>query len=157
MKSSCGKFATFYIGIQKPKVAFSIFHFVLLYFSLKYALVYVNIDQGIHQGKKIKKHEMKNGKSNFGFSYLLNMANFEAFFYTINLILHPDFLKSHLESVLSNGRARGLKKSKKMFKGGPWTRASQGYSQISEFTITTVAPESMSYFIMVNGDAAYES
>ena len=39
--------------IWKWKVAFSIFHFVLhtLFFPLMNALVYVNIDQDIHQGK----------------------------------------------------------------------------------------------------------
>ena len=36
------------------------------------------IDQGIYWGKS-KVAQMKNGKSNFGFSFILNMANFEAF------------------------------------------------------------------------------
>ena len=43
------------------------------------ALVYVDIDHGTHYiGKNIKLHEMKKEKTNFGFSYSKNMANFEA-------------------------------------------------------------------------------
>ena len=50
--------------IRKPKVALSIFHFVLGPFFP------------------------------FGFSYIENMANFEAFLQTINFTIHPEFLKS---------------------------------------------------------------
>ena len=37
------------------------------------ALVYVDIDQGINKGKKL--HEIKNGKSYFGFSYTVLPPN----------------------------------------------------------------------------------
>ena len=43
------------------------------------ALVSVDIDQAGHSlGKNIKLHEMRNEK-NCGFSYYIDMANFEAF------------------------------------------------------------------------------
>ena len=45
-------FAIFHIGILKPKVAFSIFYFVVLYFFPNEWPV--DIDQGILLGKKIK-------------------------------------------------------------------------------------------------------
>ena len=37
---------------------------------------------------------MKNGKSNFGFSYILNMANFDAFCWVISSSINTLFLKS---------------------------------------------------------------
>ena len=40
---NASKCAIFHIGIQKPKVTFSIFHFVLLYFFPNEYLVYVDI------------------------------------------------------------------------------------------------------------------
>ena len=44
------------------------------------ALVYVDIDQGIHWGKnKVARNEKR--KKLRGFSYSKNMANFEAFHY----------------------------------------------------------------------------
>ena len=61
-QQNASKFAIFYIGIRKPIVAFSVFHFVLLCFSPNECPVLC-----WHREKKIKKHEMKNGKSYFGF------------------------------------------------------------------------------------------
>ena len=52
-------------------------------------------------GKKVRLHEMKNGKSNYGFSYIniiYNMANFEAFCWVISSSIILLFLKS----VVSN-------------------------------------------------------
>jgi len=44
-------------------VFFFVFHFRQLFTFSLYALVYVNIDQGIHNGKKGKKlHSMKKNK-----------------------------------------------------------------------------------------------
>ena len=62
------------------------------------ALVYVDIDQGIHKGihkeKDIKKHKMKNGKSNSAFLYTWNMANFEAFRWNFSSSTNPEIGKS---------------------------------------------------------------
>ena len=47
-------------------------------FPLMNALVYVNIDQGIHKGKmKVAPNEKQ--KILHGFSFSMNIANFEAF------------------------------------------------------------------------------
>ena len=54
------------------------------------ALVYVNIDQGIH---KVKLKNALNEKLR-GFSFSINMANFEAFRRTKKLISNLFFLKS---------------------------------------------------------------
>ena len=52
---------------------------MLLYiFPLMNALVYVNIDQGIHYGKNQVAQNEKQKKVR-GFSYDKNMANFEVF------------------------------------------------------------------------------
>ena len=59
-RRNASKFAIFYTYILKPKVAFPIFHFVLqyLFISLMNALVYVNVEKGIHQGKnKVAQNE----------------------------------------------------------------------------------------------------
>ena len=63
------KFAIFYT-YENPTLLFPFFISYYFIFSLINKLVYVNIDQGIHQEKKIKKYEIKNGKSNVGFSYI---------------------------------------------------------------------------------------
>ena len=49
-RQNTSKFAIFYIGIQKPKVALNHFSFraTTLFFSLMKTLVYVDINQGIH-------------------------------------------------------------------------------------------------------------
>ena len=72
------KFALFYH--KKTRIVVFNFYFVQLYFSP------MNVRPGLCQhrpghslGKKIKSHKMKNGKSNFGFSFHKNIANFEAF------------------------------------------------------------------------------
>ena len=64
------KFAIFYIDIRTPKVAFSVFHFVLLYFFPNECPGPCRHILGHSLGKNIKKHEMKNGKNNYGFSYI---------------------------------------------------------------------------------------
>ena len=59
------------------------------------ALVYVNIDQGIHKRKsKVARNEKR--KKLCGFSYTLNIANFEVFRWNISLSANLLFLKSDL-------------------------------------------------------------
>ena len=48
------------------------------------ALVYVDIDQGIHKGKmKVAQNEKR--KKLLGFSFYINIGNFEAFLRNLNL------------------------------------------------------------------------
>ena len=48
------------------------------------ALVYVDIDQGIHKGKmKVAQNEKR--KKLLGFSFYINIGNFEAFIWNLNL------------------------------------------------------------------------
>ena len=57
------------------------------------ALVYVDIDQGVHKGKlKVARNEKRKKLSKFSFS--TNIANFEAFCWTKKLISKLFFLKS---------------------------------------------------------------
>ena len=57
------------------------------------ALVYVDIDQSIHKGKmKVALNEKR--KKLRGFSFSINMANFEAFLLVFKLTKNPLFLKS---------------------------------------------------------------
>ena len=57
------------------------------------APVYVDIDQGIHKGKlKVARNEKRKKLS--GFSFSINIANFEAFCRTKKLISNLFFLKS---------------------------------------------------------------
>ena len=57
------------------------------------APVYVDIDQGIHKGKlKVARNEKR--KKLHGFSFSINIANFEAFRWTKKLISNLFFLKS---------------------------------------------------------------
>ena len=57
------------------------------------ALVYVDIDQGIHKGKmKVALNEK--GKKLRGFSFSTNISNFEAFLSVFKLTKNPLFLKS---------------------------------------------------------------
>ena len=80
-----------YMG--KPKVVFFHFSFhATLFFPLMNALVYVDVDQVIIR-EKIKQHEMKNRKSNFGSWYIKNMEYFQAFLQSIKLSINPLFLK----------------------------------------------------------------
>ena len=57
------------------------------------ALVYVDIDQGIYKGK-LKNALNEKRKKLFGFSFSINIANFEAFLWTKKLISNLFFLKS---------------------------------------------------------------
>ena len=60
---------------------------------IPYALVYVNIDQGIHKGKmKVALNEKR--KKLRGFSFSINIANFEAFLSVFKLTKNPLFWKS---------------------------------------------------------------
>ena len=57
------------------------------------ALVYVDIDQGIHKGKmKVALYEKR--KKLHGFSFSINIANFEAFILVFKLTKNPLFLNS---------------------------------------------------------------
>ena len=57
------------------------------------ALVYVDIDQGIHKGKmKVALNEKR--KKLLGFSFSINIANFEAFHSVKKLSANLFFLKS---------------------------------------------------------------
>ena len=57
------------------------------------ALVYVDIDQGIYKGKmKVALNEKR--KKLRGFSFSINIANFEAFLLVFKLTKNPLFLKS---------------------------------------------------------------
>ena len=57
------------------------------------ALVYVDIDQGIHKGKmKVALNEKR--KKLRGFSFSIDIANFEAFLSVFKLTKNPLFLKS---------------------------------------------------------------
>ena len=59
------------------------------------APVYVDIDQGIHKVKlKVALNEKR--KKLRGFSFSINIANFEAFCWTKKLISHLFFLKSEV-------------------------------------------------------------
>ena len=61
------------------------------------ALVYVDIDQGIHKGKmKVALNEKR--KKLLGFSFSINIANFEAFLSVFKLTKNPLFRKSGYES-----------------------------------------------------------
>ena len=63
------------------------------------ALVYVDIDQGIHKGKmKVALNEKR--KKLRGFSFSINIANFEAFLLVFKLTKNPLFLKSGDSSVV---------------------------------------------------------
>ena len=63
------------------------------YIPLMNALVYVDIDQGIHKGKiKVALNEKR--KKLRGFSFSINIANFEAFLSVFKLTKNPLFLKS---------------------------------------------------------------
>ena len=64
------------------------------------APVYVDIDQGIHKGKlKVARNEKR--KKLHGFSFSINIANFEAFRWTKKLISNLFFLKSVVVSLLA--------------------------------------------------------
>ena len=54
------------------------------------ALIYVNIDQGIHK-VKLKNAPNEKQKKLRGFSFSINIANFEAFLWTKKVDLKPLF------------------------------------------------------------------
>ena len=59
------------------------------------ALVYVDIDQGIHKGKmKVARNEKR--KKLLGFSFYINIGNFEAFLWNLNLSASRLFWRSAL-------------------------------------------------------------
>ena len=62
------------------------------------ALVYVDIDRGIHKGK-LKNALNEKQKKLRGFSFSINMANFEAFRRTKKLISNLFFLKSEVVCI----------------------------------------------------------
>ena len=62
------------------------------------AQVYVNIDQGIHKEKmKVALNEKR--KKLRGFSFSINISNFEAFPSVFKLTKNPLFLKSEIAKV----------------------------------------------------------
>ena len=73
------------------------------------ALVYVDIDQGIYKVKlKVALNEKR--KKLRGFSFSINMANFEAFCRTKKLISNLSFLKSvRLTSAMQNNEVQVYK------------------------------------------------
>ena len=78
---------------KKTHRVFFIFQFKQLSFSLVNGLVDVEIDQGIHKGKmKVALNEKR--KNLRGFSFSINIVNFEAFISVFKLTKNPLFLKS---------------------------------------------------------------
>ena len=65
------------------------------------ALVYVDIDWGIHKGKLINALNEERKKLH-GFSFPINMTNFEAFCRTKKLISNLFFLNSDLLGISRN-------------------------------------------------------
>ena len=83
---------------KKPSSFFSFFISSNFEFSLMNALVYVDIDRVIHKGK-LKNALNEKRKKLRGFSFSINMANFEAFCRTKKLISNLFFLKSVYSSL----------------------------------------------------------
>ena len=85
---------------RKPTQFFSFFISSIFEFYLVNALFSVDIDQGIHKVKlKVARNEKR--KKLHGFSFSINIANFEAFRWTKKLISNLFFLKSvHVCNVL---------------------------------------------------------
>ena len=68
-----------FIEKENPRSFFSFLISSNFHFSLKNALVYVDIDQGIFKGEmKVAWNEKQ--KKLRGFSFSINIPNFEAFF-----------------------------------------------------------------------------
>ena len=71
------------------------------------ALVYVDIDQGIHKGKmKVALNEKQ--KKLRGLSFSINIANFEAFLLVFKLTKNFLFLKSELQAQFFQKKTRRL-------------------------------------------------
>ena len=79
-----------------PAKCFKIWHIIETEFYLINALVYVNIDQGIHKVKTQKCSKWKTKKL-CGFSFSINMANCEAFRRNKKLSSNLFFLKSEFK------------------------------------------------------------
>ena len=82
--------------------SFFCFSFVAtLSFTFINALVYVDIDQGIHKGKmKVALNEKQ--KKLHGFSFSINIANFEAFLLVLKLTKNPLFPKSGNTTIIAS-------------------------------------------------------
>ena len=97
VRQNASKFAIF-IEKENP---LSFFWFLIssnFEFSLMNTLVYVDIDQGIHE-VKLKNALNEKPKKLHGFSFSINMANFEAFCWTKKLISNLFFLKSDITKI----------------------------------------------------------
>ena len=82
-------------GIRKPKQIFSFFILSYFGFVTADALVYVNIEQGIHcNTSKVAQNEKL-----FGFSYSKNMANIEAFLKTFLSSTNSKIVRGALVTV----------------------------------------------------------
>ena len=67
------------------------------------ALVYVNIDQGIHKGKmKVAQNEKR--KKLLGFPFYINIGNFEAFLWNLNLSENHLFWRCAILKYNSKGK-----------------------------------------------------
>ena len=69
---------------RKPKYFIHFSFWTTLSFTLMNALFYFNIDQGIHKGKTQSCSKWKMKKI-LGFSFYINIGNFEAFFWNLSL------------------------------------------------------------------------
>ena len=92
---NASKFAIFHI-YENPKMLFP-------FFISCYFIFFPNECHGLWRhrpghllGENAKYHEMKNRKSNIGFSYIWNMANFEVFCQVISSLINLLFLKSEV-------------------------------------------------------------
>ena len=84
---------------ENPSSFFRFSFGATLSFTLMNALVYGDIDQSIHKGKmKIALNEKR--KKLCGFSFSINIANFEAFLWVFKLTKNPLFTKSEQALVL---------------------------------------------------------
>ena len=80
-------------GKRKTTQFFSFFISSNFHFPLMNVLVYVNIDQGIYNGKmKVARNEKR--KKLCGFSFSINIPNFKAFLQRIKLTKNLFFVKS---------------------------------------------------------------
>ena len=90
---NASKFAIFYM-YENPKLLFPFFISYYFIFSPNEYPGLCLYRPGHSLGKKVKWHEMKNGKSNFGLLYIQNMANFEVFHWVISSSINLFFRKS---------------------------------------------------------------
>ena len=86
-----------YLYKKKTQVVFLFLFFISsnFHFYRMNALVYVDIDQGIHKGKmKVAQNEKR--KKLLGFSFYTNIGNFEAFLWNLNLSKNRLFWRCEL-------------------------------------------------------------